>query len=142
MSKPTPPYRPLPSNQQRQGYGVKPTIHVLIRLIFTLSECSPMSGQQSQNGSPGGSAAPTAARGDSGLTGGTDALRLACLECLEVSSVLLRLPLHLYRRCVFVSACSEARCFCECTELVYVCGTASCRGVLFFMSLLVTAKDK
>ena len=45
-----------------------------------------MSGQQSQNGSPGGSAAPTAARGDSGLTAGTDALRLACLECLEVSS--------------------------------------------------------
>eukprot|EP00752_Nemacystus_decipiens_P012189 g10806.t2 len=79
-----------------KGYGVKPTIHVLIRLNFTLSECSPMggglSGQQSQNASSSGSSAPTAARGregDSGLTAGTDALRLACLECLEV---LLRAP--------------------------------------------------
>eukprot|EP00903_Cladosiphon_okamuranus_P012353 g11582.t1 len=79
-----------------EGYGIKPTIHMLIRLIFTLSECSPMTdvvyGQQSQNGSSSGSAPPTVARGreeDSGLTAGTDALRLACLECLEA---VLRAP--------------------------------------------------
>ena len=55
------------------------------------------SGQQRQNGSSGGSAAPDAASGfsgtvgggdgDTGLTAGVDALRLACLECLKVSGV-------------------------------------------------------
>ncbi|CAB1113910.1 unnamed protein product [Ectocarpus sp. CCAP 1310/34] len=72
-----------------EGYGVKPTIHVMIRLVFTLSECSPANGGVLA-GSSSGSAVPGAVcngtggvRG-SGLTAGTDALRLSCLKCLEV----------------------------------------------------------
>lgn len=77
---------------------------MLVRLIFTLSECSPMNGgamgqPSRKGGSSGGGAAPPTARGhegDSGLTAGTDALRLACLECLEVSkqrrSSVLKIP--------------------------------------------------
>lgn len=69
---------------------MKPTIHVMIRLVFTLSECSPANGGILA-GSSSGSAVPGAVRngtggvGGSGLTAGTDALRLSCLKCLEVS---------------------------------------------------------
>ncbi|CAM9135207.1 unnamed protein product, partial [Scytosiphon promiscuus] len=94
-----------------EGYRVKPTTHLVIRLVITLSECSPAnggrpSGQQQQQhqhqqvSSPtspssrnGGTSSrePSAgeAAGGSGLTAGTDALRLACLHCLEA---LLRAP--------------------------------------------------
>lgn len=84
-----------------------------------------LSGQRSQNGSSGGSAAPTAARGreeESGLTAGTDALRIACLECLEVGSEEFRCSnapsLRLRRWCVFCQFCN-------------VCGTVSNYDILF-----------
>ncbi|CAM9664891.1 unnamed protein product, partial [Ectocarpus sp. 13 AM-2016] len=77
-----------------EGYGVKPTIHVMIRLVFTLSECSPANGGVLA-GSSSGSAVSGAVRNGpgrvegSGLTAGIDALRLSCLKCLEA---VLRAP--------------------------------------------------
>ena len=44
------------------------------------------SGQQSRHQTSGAATPARGRDGDSGLTAGTDALRLACLGCLEVSS--------------------------------------------------------
>lgn len=76
-----------------KGYGLKPTIDVLIGAVFTVSECSPTSLLSSSPKDHKGTAALTAAGsgsgigkgGGSGLSAGTDALRLACLRCLEVN---------------------------------------------------------
>lgn len=82
----------------RKGHGVDPTTALLIGLVLTLSECSPTSpsplptskmsmsdgGVVSQRGQSAAVAAIASGRGGSGLSAGTDALRLACLQCLEV----------------------------------------------------------
>lgn len=92
---PYPTRTPIPTTTVAvfQGYGARPTTNILIGIVFTLSECSPNaasalgaspkggSGGASNNGGSGGEYSG----GGSGLTAGMDALRLVCLQCLEVS---------------------------------------------------------
>lgn len=76
-----------------QGYGARPTTNILIGIVFTLSECSPnaaaalvsSSKGRSSGASNNGGSAGGISGGGSGLTAGIDALRLACLQCLEVT---------------------------------------------------------
>lgn len=92
----------LAPSDAAQGYGTKPTANVLIGLVFTLCGLSPeiersASTTQVSNGSAKSSGGDSGNSPDvdsirsmatqtsgSGLSGDTDALRLACLECLEV----------------------------------------------------------
>lgn len=69
---------------------MRPTLDVLVALIFTLAECSPItqsSPRSSGEQGVGGVGAADRDGGGSGLSAGTEALRLACLECLEVRVV-------------------------------------------------------
>lgn len=73
-----------------KGYGARPTTNTLVGLVFALSECSPTGAPtpapgRSRMPALGGVGGGVAGKGGgSGLTAGTDALRLACLKCLEV----------------------------------------------------------
>ena len=82
---------------------MRPTTNVLIGIVFTLSECSPNAasllspspggpdGASHGGGGGGGDGGNASAKGGgSGLTAGTDALRLACLQCLEVTKRVTR----------------------------------------------------
>lgn len=75
-----------------KGYGAKPTTNTLVGLVFALSECSPTGAptpppgrsRMPALGDVGGGGGVAEKGGGSGLTAGTDALRLACLKSLEV----------------------------------------------------------
>lgn len=82
-----------------KGYGASETLNILLSLVFTLSECSTTTGvpgpesasrdsgddnSRRASGNGNGYRSADSRHSDSRLSAGTDALRLACLQCLEV----------------------------------------------------------